>query len=159
MFTTTLHHRVWWMNWDRDQAGGPSTNPNGPPALSTLQKQENTYSTRDPMQTRPVQWHIIFNWESACAAARCNMVEKQGKKEREAYYPPEKWLGMWEAWSFFLKRFESLLLSAVDNWSHSLQPSVYATVAFQPITLIHTLGVQRTMSVYVCRWKWQKYRG
>lgn len=58
---------------------------------------------------------------------RCKV--KHGKEETN--YPLDRWLGMWEAWSFFLPRFETLLLSAADNWSPPLQPSVYGTVHFK----------------------------
>lgn len=41
---------------------------------------------------------------------------KHGKEETN--YPADRWLGVWEAWSFFLPRFETLLLlPAADNWS------------------------------------------
>lgn len=51
---------------------------------------------------------------------------KHGKEETN--YPPDRWLGMWEAWSFFLPRFETLLLSAADSQSPPPQPCVYGTV-------------------------------
>lgn len=47
---------------------------------------------------------------------------------------------MWEAWSFFRQRFENQLLSATDNWTPPIQPSVYGTVHFKGTLITKLFG-------------------
>ncbi len=73
---------------------------------------------------------------------------KHGKEETN--YPPDRWLGMWEAWSFFLPRFETLLLSAADNRS-PLQPCVYGTVYFKG-NIVWMLRLRCLLLCALVRW-------
>lgn len=75
---------------------------------------------------------------------------KHGKEETN--YPPDRWLGMWEVWSFFLEtRFETLLLSAADNQSPPVQPCVYGTVHFKR-NIVWMLRLRRLLLCALVRW-------
>lgn len=118
-------NRVRWMDCDLDQAGGPTTTP---PRILLTQTHTCMWTCRHTLTNvdMPID-RCTYTLSSKENVYSCKV--KHGKVETN--YPPDRWLGMWEAWSFFLPRFETLLLSAADNWSPPLQPSVYSTVYFK----------------------------
>lgn len=107
----------WTMAWT-EQVEPPLPLPRSPLSHTHVNRQSE-------MRTHMDQY--TYTSSSKESVYSCKV--KHGKEETN--YPPDRWLWMWEAWSFFLPRFENLLLSAADNWSPPLQPSGYGTVHFK----------------------------
>lgn len=113
-------NRVRWMDCGLDQAGAPTTTLTTIPYLTYACERTITNANTHTDQ-------CTYTSSSKESVYSCKV--KYGKEETN--YTPDRWLGMWEAWSFFLLRFENLLLSAAENWSPPLQPSGYGTVHFK----------------------------
>lgn len=120
----------WTVTWTKQV--DPPLPPPRPPADSNshLHVNAHIHTHKCGHAHRPMLIHIILKGES---------VQLQGETwQSRDQLSSRQMTRMWEAWSFFLPRFETLLLSAADNSSPPLQPSVYGTVHFKG-TLITTL--------------------